>query len=63
MSFTSSVWSSIDRPRRIRVSGVRRSWLTPDSIMVRCSIWLSIRPRISRKARPALRTSVAPAGR
>ena len=47
----------------MRVSGVRRSWLTPESICVRCSIWRSRRERIDRKAAPARRTSSAPAGR
>ncbi len=37
----------------MRVSGVRRSWLTPASISVRCSIWRRMRSRIWLKARPA----------
>ena len=54
--------SIIDSPSRNRVSGVRRSWLTPESSSVRCSICRSIRLRMSRKAFPAIRTSVAPVG-
>jgi hypothetical protein len=42
---------------------VRRSWLTPVSIAVRCSIWRSMRSRIWMKAKPARRTSSAPRGR
>ncbi len=42
---------------------VRRSWLTPFSIVVRCSIARSMRRFISMKAWPAWRTSRAPRGR
>ena len=48
--------SSIVSASLSRVIGVRRSWLTPDSMSVRCSIWRSIRARMSRKAAPAART-------
>ena len=44
----------------MRVSGVRRSWLTPASISVRWLIWRSMRSRMARKARAAWRISVAP---
>ena len=46
-----------------RVRMVRRSWLTPASIAVRCSIERSMRAFISRKACAARRTSRAPLGR
>ena len=46
-----------------RVRMVRRSWLTPLSIAVRCSIARSMRGFISRKAYAARRTSRAPRGR
>ena len=46
-----------------RVRMVRRSWLTPVSMAVRCSIWRSMRSRIWMKAKPARRTSSAPRGR
>ncbi len=46
----------------IRVRGVRRSWLTPASMSVRCWIWRSRRLRIAMKALAAWRTSVAPEG-
>ncbi len=55
--------SNKESPSFIRVRGVRKSWLTPDSISVRCSIWRSILLRISKKACPAARTSIAPEGR
>ncbi len=42
---------------------VRRSWLTPFSICVRCSICRSMRSRIWMKASEARRTSEAPRGR
>ena len=45
-----------------RVSGVLRSWLTPDNIWVRCFICLSILARIARNATPARRTSLDPPG-
>ncbi len=38
------------------------SWLTPASIVVRCSICRSMRRRISTKARAARLTSRAPCG-
>ena len=57
-----SLWSSIARPKRNLVKGVRRSWLTPESKRVRCSIWRSILARISKKAFPAALTSIAPVG-
>ncbi len=41
---------------------VLRSWLTPVSMAVRCSIWRSMRSRIRMKATPARRTSSAPRG-
>ena len=47
--------------KRVRI--VRRSWLTPLSIVVRCSMLRSMRRFISRKAWPAWRTSRAPRGR
>ena len=46
----------------MRVSGVRRSWLTPASISVRWSTWRLMRSRMRKKAAAAWRTSVAPAG-
>ena len=46
-----------------RVNIVRRSWLTPASIAVRCSMERSMRDFISRKAWAARRTSRAPRGR
>ena len=46
----------------MRVSGVRKSWLTPASISVRCRIWRWMRSRITRKAAAACRTSLAPSG-
>jgi hypothetical protein len=46
--------------KRVRI--VRRSWLTPVSIAVRCSICRSMRSRIWMKAKPARRTSSAPRG-
>ena len=46
--------------KRVRTS--RRSWLTPFSIAVRCSVARSIRRFISMKASPACLTSVAPCG-
>ena len=45
-----------------RVMMVRKSWLTPLSIVVRCSIARSTRRFISTKAAPAWRTSRAPRG-
>ena len=52
-SMSSCIGRSISSPSSIsasvsfiRVSGVRRSWLTPESIWVRCSIWRSRRARI-----------------
>ena len=46
--------------KRVRI--VRRSWLTPLSMAVRCSVARSIRRFISMKALPACRTSRAPWG-
>ena len=46
----------------MRVSGVRRSWLTPASISVRCVSWRLIRSFICRNEFAAWRTSVAPSG-
>ncbi len=60
---TSGLGGSSASCRRSRVSGVRRSWLTPASIWVRCSIWRSMRARMRRKAWAAWRTSAAPEGR
>ncbi len=47
--------------KRVRI--VRKSWLTPASIAVRCSIMRSTRVFISMKACAARRTSRAPRGR
>ena len=47
----------------IRVSGVRRSWLTAASISVRWLMWRRIRWRIRLKACAAWRISSAPRGR
>ena len=45
-----------------RVSGVLKSWLTPASIVVLCSICAFIRSRMFKKADAACRTSDAPDG-
>ena len=52
--------SSSSSLKRVRM--VRRSWLTPDSMVVRCSICRSMRSRMSMKACAAWRTSRAPRG-
>ena len=62
-SSTSGVSSSSASESLKRVRMVRRSWLTPLSIVVRCSMARSMRRFISRKAWPAWRTSRAPRGR
>ena len=60
---TSGVCSTMASDSLKRVRMVRRSWLTPFSMVVRCSMARSMRRFISMKAWPAWRTSRAPRGR
>ena len=57
---TSLSWGSISNCNRMRVSGVRRSWLTPANISVRWAMCRWMRARMSWNAWAAWRTSVAP---